>query len=174
MGCVRLNCELSGGRFKYKESRVVDLLLNNMAWVLRRFPVFPVFGHGYYPVQPLTRRTWRPRRWRWFAGRQLCRRRRLTRDIHLRAVVAAVGLGGGRPRQTGAYAAGGGIRPNPVGGPAAAGRGALPRRGIGLMAGSLTSNFAPTGMTRLDGWLAGNRSALGRRYVSELTRNHGH
>ena len=30
-----------------------DLLLNNMAWVLRRFPVFPVFGRGDYPVQPV-------------------------------------------------------------------------------------------------------------------------
>ena len=30
-----------------------DLLLNNMAWALRRFPVFPVFGQGDYPVQPI-------------------------------------------------------------------------------------------------------------------------
>ena len=28
-----------------------DLLLNNMAWALRRFPVFPVYGNGDYPVQ---------------------------------------------------------------------------------------------------------------------------
>ena len=35
---------------------VGDLLLNNMAWALRRFPVFPVFpvyGSGDYPVQPI-------------------------------------------------------------------------------------------------------------------------
>ena len=35
---------------------VGDLLLNNMAWALRRFPVFPVFpvyGSGDYPVQPV-------------------------------------------------------------------------------------------------------------------------
>ena len=30
-----------------------DLLLNNMAWALRRFPVFPVCGNGDYPVQPV-------------------------------------------------------------------------------------------------------------------------
>ena len=30
-----------------------DLLLNNMAWALRRFPVFPVFGNGDYKVQPI-------------------------------------------------------------------------------------------------------------------------
>ena len=30
-----------------------DLLLNNMAWALRRFPVFPVIGDGGYRVQPI-------------------------------------------------------------------------------------------------------------------------
>ena len=30
-----------------------DLLLNNMAWALRRFPAFPVFGNGDYQVQPI-------------------------------------------------------------------------------------------------------------------------
>ena len=30
-----------------------DLLLNNMAWALRCFPVFPVFGNGDYKVQPI-------------------------------------------------------------------------------------------------------------------------
>ena len=42
-----------------------DLLLNNMAWALRRFPVFPVYGKGDYPVQPVyvedvAFRLWRP------------------------------------------------------------------------------------------------------------------
>ena len=30
-----------------------DLLLNNMAWALRCFPVFPVFGNGDYRIQPI-------------------------------------------------------------------------------------------------------------------------
>ena len=30
-----------------------DLLLNKMAWALRRFPGFPVYGNGDYPVQPV-------------------------------------------------------------------------------------------------------------------------
>ena len=30
-----------------------DLLLNNMAWALRRFLVFPVFGKGDYKIQPV-------------------------------------------------------------------------------------------------------------------------
>ena len=32
---------------------VGDLLLNNMARALRRFPVFPVYGNGDYTVQPV-------------------------------------------------------------------------------------------------------------------------
>ena len=32
---------------------VGDLLLNNMAWALRRFALFPVYGRGDYPVQPV-------------------------------------------------------------------------------------------------------------------------
>ena len=30
-----------------------DLLLNNTAWALRRFPFFPLCGRGDYPVQPV-------------------------------------------------------------------------------------------------------------------------
>ena len=30
-----------------------DLALNNIAWALRRFPVFPVLGNGDYKVQPI-------------------------------------------------------------------------------------------------------------------------
>jgi len=30
-----------------------DVLINNMAWLLRKFPVFGVFGFGNYPIQPI-------------------------------------------------------------------------------------------------------------------------
>ena len=30
-----------------------DILINNIAWVLRRFPVFAVFGDGQYRLQPI-------------------------------------------------------------------------------------------------------------------------
>ena len=29
-----------------------DILLNNISWTLRRFPIFPIPGRGDYPVQP--------------------------------------------------------------------------------------------------------------------------
>ena len=30
-----------------------DILINNIAWFLRRFPLFPIFGSGSYRVQPI-------------------------------------------------------------------------------------------------------------------------
>ncbi len=30
-----------------------DILINNIAWCLRRFPLFPVFGDGQYRLQPI-------------------------------------------------------------------------------------------------------------------------
>ena len=30
-----------------------DILINNIAWLLRRFPVFGVFGSGHYRLQPI-------------------------------------------------------------------------------------------------------------------------
>ena len=30
-----------------------DILLNNIAWALRHFPVFPIAGHGQYAAQPV-------------------------------------------------------------------------------------------------------------------------
>src|SRR5712691_7642734 len=30
-----------------------DILINNIAWLLRRFPVFPLFGSGNYRLQPI-------------------------------------------------------------------------------------------------------------------------
>ena len=43
---------------------VGDLLLNNMTWALRRFPVFPVFGRGGYSFNRSTWVTRRYRQWR--------------------------------------------------------------------------------------------------------------
>ena len=30
-----------------------EILINNIAWMIRRFPVFPIFGSGDYRVQPV-------------------------------------------------------------------------------------------------------------------------
>ena len=61
-----------------------DLLLNNMAWALRRFPVFPVFGNGDYQVQPIYAEDLAAQAVDAGSRRgQLCRRRRRAGHVHL-------------------------------------------------------------------------------------------
>ena len=151
---------------------VGDLLLNNMAWALRRFPVFPVYGNGDYPVQPV-----------------------YAEDLATQAVAA-----GSESENSVADAAGPetfsfetllrllassvGVRRRfvhtpPFVGLALTGLVGLLMRDValtrdeidGLMAGLLISKEPPTGKTRLADWLADNADGLGRRYVSELRRN---
>ena len=150
-----------------------DLLLNNMAWALRRFPVFPVFGRGDYKVQPI------------YAG-----------DLAAQAVAS-----GSLSENTVAVAAGPDtftfeellrllakavnthvrlVHMLPAAGFAATRLIGLLLRDVvltrdevdGLMAGLLTSHAAPAGTTRLAGWLEENPDNLGGEYVSELRRNH--
>ena len=151
---------------------VGDLLLNNMAWALRRFPVFPVYGSGDYPVQPV-----------------------YVEDLAAQAVEA-----GSLSENSVADAAGPdtfsfeallrllastmGVRrwfPHtpPRVGLALTGLVGLLMRDmaltrdevVGLMDGLLTSGEPPTGTTRLSDWLAEKGDGLGRRYVSEPRRN---
>ena len=152
---------------------VGDLLLNNMAWALRRFPVFPVYGNGDYPVQPI-----------------------YVEDVAAQAVEA-----GSQSESSVADAAGPDtfsfeallrllassmsvrrwfLHTPPRAGLALTGLVGLLMRDMaltrdevdGLMAGLLTSGEPPTGTTRLADWLDDNADGLGRRYVSELGRNY--
>ena len=52
-----------------------DLLLNNIAWALRRFPLFPIYGNGDYPVQPIYAED---------VAETSSSRRRLNRKLHRR------------------------------------------------------------------------------------------
>ena len=152
---------------------VGDLLLNNMAWALRRFPVFPVYGNGDYPVQPV-----------------------YAEDVAAQAVEA-----GAQSESSMADAAGPdtfsfeallrllassmGVRrwflhTPPRVGLALTGLVGLLMRDmaltrdevVGLMGGLLTSDEPPTGTTRVSDWLSANGDGLGRGYVSELRRNY--
>ncbi len=151
---------------------VGDLLLNNMAWALRRFPVFPVYGNGDYPVQPV-----------------------YVKDLATQAVEAGAQSGNSVADAAGPdtfsfeallglLASSIDVRPRLVHTPPAVGlaltglvgllmRDVVLTRGEvdGLMAGLLTSSESPTGTTRLADWLDDHADGLGRRYVSELRRN---
>ena len=150
-----------------------DLLLNNMAWALRRFPVFPVFGKGDYRVQPI-----------------------FVKDLVAQAVAAGAQKGNSVSDAAGPdmftfeellrlLASSMGIRRWSMHTPPAVGLVLTGLVGLfmrdlaltrdethGLMAGLLTSDGAATGTTSLSDWLKDNMDSLGRRYVSELGRNY--
>jgi NADH dehydrogenase len=150
-----------------------DVLLNNIAWLLRRFPVFAVPGDGRYRLQPI-----------------------FVDDMAALAVAAA-----GRDANEVIDAVGPEtyafddlvrLMRQTVGGRArtvhvppsvalAASRliGLLVRDVVltadevrGLTAGLLATDSPPAGATRLSDWLAQNRHRVGRRYASEVARHY--
>ena len=148
-----------------------DLLLNNMAWALRRFPVFPVFGNGDYKVQPIyaedlaalavaagsqsenTVADAGPDR---FTCEDLLRLPAPAVGARVRLVHTSPSLGYALTRLVGLLLRDAVLSRDEV---------------DGLMAGLLTSGSAPTGTNKLSSWLAHNGGGLGREYVSELRRN---
>ena len=149
-----------------------DLLLNNMAWALRRFPVFPVFGSGEYIVQPIYAEDLAAQAVKagshaeskvvdaagpeTFSFEELLRLLASAMRVRIRLVRMPLSVGLALTRMVGLLK----------------GDLALTRDEVeGLMAGLLTSEAPPTGTTMLGDWLAENADNLGRRYVSELRRN---
>jgi uncharacterized protein YbjT (DUF2867 family) len=151
----------------------LDILVNNIAWLLRRLPVFVVPGDGSYRVQPVS-----------------------ADDVAKLAVAAASGH-----ENTVVDAAGPEVYPfselvRLVGVAVGARRPLLhlaPERALalsdligrlrrdvlltrdelaGLMDSLLVSTEPPRGRDSFREWVAANADGLGRRYVSELKRNY--
>ncbi len=150
-----------------------DVLINNITWFLRRFPVFTVLGSGEYRLQPV------------FVG-----------DVASIAVDAASGpddlvvdaVGpetftfntllhlllektGSRARLIHVPPSLALLLTRLVG--LAVGDVVLTRGEVeGLMQSLLTSDAPPTGPTRLSDWLSDNAETVGTRYTSELQRHY--
>jgi NADH dehydrogenase len=148
-----------------------DILINNIAWLLRHLPLFGVFGDGSYRLQP----------------------------IYVDDLAALAVQHGGATENTVLNAIGpetftyrelveaigrliGAVRPV-IGVPPIAGYWAgrvvgalmgdvtITREEIaGLMANLLYVETPPTGTTRLTDWIRDHADTLGRRYTSELAR----
>ncbi len=148
-----------------------DILINNIAWALRRFPVFGVFGDGSYGLQPIYVDD--------LAGLAV-EQADSTANVVLNAIgpetftyrelVETIGriIGKTRPIVS--------VHPK---------MGYLFAKAVGwfvsdtfltweevqgLMAGTLRVNTPPTGTTRLTEWAAEHAETLGRNYTSELAR----
>jgi NADH dehydrogenase len=148
-----------------------SILINNIAWFLRRFPVFPVFGDGNYRLQPIYVDDLAK-----LAVEQGQKTENCIIDaigpetFTYRGLVEEIGniIGKRRPiisiPPTIAYFVGwlvGKI----------VGDVTITRDEIeGLMADLLYTDSPPAGKTRLTDWIKENSSTLGIRYTSELAR----
>lgn len=148
-----------------------DILVNNIAWMLRRLPVFGVFGDGSYEVQPmhvddlaqlavtsaaqhddLIVDAVGPER---FTFRQLVETLADILSVRPRLIRVSPLLGWLATRALGPWL----------------GDVVLTREEIaGLMRSLLASDASPTGSIRLTTWAQQHRDELGRRYASELAR----
>jgi len=151
---------------------VEDILVNNIAWIIRTFPVIPIFGSGEYRVQPvyvgdlakiavnqstspeseiidaIGPETYTYLEFNQQIARELDRR--------VRFVKSNPGLGIFLGNIISLF-----VRDV-----------VLTRDELrGLMANKLTSSQAPNGTTRFSEWLVENKGTIGIRYTSELQRH---
>ena len=150
-----------------------DILINNIAWLLRRLPIFGVFGDGQYPLQPVFVEDFADLMVR--VGQQsgdivvdavgpetytYIEMVRLIRDtIGSRAKIIRVppGLALSVGRLIGL----------------AVGDVVITRDEIeGLTSGLLTSDNPPSGTTALSRWLQRHAETVGSSYASELQRHY--
>jgi uncharacterized protein YbjT (DUF2867 family) len=148
-----------------------DILINNIAWMLRRFPVFAVFGDGEYKLQPIYVDDLAA-----LAVEQGKRNDNVIIDaigpetFTYRELVEAIGRAIAKTRPI--------IRISPqlgfvvgrfVG--LAVGDVVITKEEIrGLMENRLCTGSPPAGSTRLTAWMAEHADKLGREYSSELAR----
>lgn len=148
-----------------------DILINNIAWMLRRFPVFGVFGDGRYRLQPIFVDDLAELAVRQGAGSENVVVNAIGPEtFQYRDLVSTIGavIGCRRPLMSippavgfwfgkllGAF-----LRDVPI-----------TREEIeGLMANLLYVDDSPAGGTRLTDWARDHAATLGLRYASELAR----
>ena len=150
-----------------------DILINNIAWLLRRFPLFALPGDGSYRLQPVFVDDLAA-----LAAQAVFERGDSVRDavgpdvFSFREMVELIGdkVGARRPlisvpprlALTAAQALSLFVRDVML----------TPEEVDGLMAGLLVSKEPPLCKTRLGDWLEENKARVGVRYASELKRHY--
>ena len=150
-----------------------DILINNIAWLLRRFPLFALPGDGSYRLQPVFVDDLAA-----LAAQAVFERGDSVRDavgpdvFSFREMVELIGdkVGARRPlisvpprlALTAAQALSLFVRDVML----------TPEEVDGLMAGLLVSKEPPLCKTRLGDWLEENKASVGVRYASELKRHY--
>lgn len=148
-----------------------DILINNIAWAVRRLPVFGVFGDGQYKLQPIFVDD--------FAKLAVEQGRSTENRIidaigpetfTYREMVQTIGrIIGKRPPVISVLDSVGYIAGRVIG--KLVGDVFITREEIkGLKSNLLYTNSPPTGQTRLTEWLQENKDTVGKKYASEIGR----
>lgn len=148
-----------------------DILINNIAWMLRRFPVFGVFGDGSYSLQPI------------FVDdlAQLAVEAAASRDSFVRdavgpetftyrELVAIIGDAVNRRRPIVSIPPRLGVAVGRLVGMVVGDVVVTPEEVAGLMQNLLVTRSPAAGHTALSQWVVQHRDSLGRSYSSELAR----
>jgi NADH dehydrogenase len=148
-----------------------DILINNIAWVLRRFPVFGVFGDGQYKIQPIYVDDLAA-----LAIEQGRCEENITMDaigpetLTYRELVEAVGQAIGKRRRIISIPPGLGLACGRLIGVAMRDFTITREEIRGLMQNRLCTESRPAGTTKLTEWLPKHANDLGRWYSNELAR----
>ena len=176
-GKARLECALQQSGLEYSILRPTvlfgreDILINNIAWALRRFPVFAVFGDGAYRLQPICVED--------LAALAVAEGGRDGNRIinaigpetfTYQALVEAVGEAIGKRRRIVHVSPGMGYAASRVIGWFVRDIFITREEIKGLMDGLLHVDGPPAGTTSLTDWMRANAGTLGRNYASELGR----
>ena len=148
-----------------------DILINNIAWALRRFPFFAVFGDGNYRLQPIHVDD--------LADLAVAEGMRTENAVinaigpetfSYRDLVNAIGAAIGRTRPLVNVSPGMGYGFAKLVGTFMRDTFITREEIRGLMDELLYVTTPPTGKTALTAWMRKNAATLGRRYASELDR----
>jgi NADH dehydrogenase len=148
-----------------------DVLVNNIAWMLRRFPVFGVFGDGLYKIQPIFVDDLAALAVAWGQSRENATVDAIGPETFTyRELVETVGAAIGCRRPLMRIPPRMGYLISKLVG-AAVGDVLVTREEIaGLMENRLYTNSPPAGRTALSDWLEKHAKDLGRQYSSEMAR----
>jgi uncharacterized protein YbjT (DUF2867 family) len=149
-----------------------DILINNVAWILRRFPIFGIPGRGNYRLHPVTGEdvaeiaTW--------AAEQVDN---LTVDaagpdiIYYSEMVESIAIAVGRHPRFVYMSPRNALRAVRLLGRMVSDIVLNEPELEGLMSELLVSSERPRGTRRLDNWLLTHADTIGRTYASELARH---
>ena len=148
-----------------------DVLINNIAWVLRRFPIFGIFGDGEYRIQPI------------YVDdlAELAVEQGRSRDnavidaigpetFTYKDLIRTVGQIIGKPRPIVSIPSWAGLCISKVIGMCVRDTMITKEEIDGLMADLLYVDSPPAGKTKLTDWAKEHADTLGLKYTSELAR----